>query len=59
MTEAVRDTAHDPTTEALPARRPREEIGWMKALKLEAYAPRHPRGSLALQEVLFLYLDAL
>ncbi|MEJ7655384.1 MAG: hypothetical protein WKH64_19645 [Chloroflexia bacterium] len=58
MTEAVRDTAHDPTTEALPARRPREEIGWMKAPSW-AYAPRHPRGSLALQEVMFPYLDAL
>jgi transposase InsO family protein len=30
------------------------ECGW-----LEGYAPRHPRGSLALQEVLFPYLGAL
>jgi hypothetical protein len=35
------------------------EAGWLKALKLEGYAPRHPRGSLALQEVLFSYPDAL
>jgi hypothetical protein len=35
------------------------ETGWLKALKLEGYAPCHPRGSLALQEALFAYLDAL
>ena len=34
------------------------EIGWPKALRLERYAPRHPRGSSALQEVLFPFLDA-
>lgn len=35
------------------------ETGWLKALKLEGYAPRHPRRSLALQEALFPYLGAL
>ena len=35
------------------------ETGWLKALKLERYAPRRPKGSLALQQALFPYLDAL
>jgi hypothetical protein len=35
------------------------ETGWLKALKLEGYASRHPRRSLALQEALFPYLGAL
>lgn len=29
------------------------ETGWLKALKLEGYAPRRPRGSMALQQALF------
>ncbi len=33
--------------------------GWLKALKLEGYASRRPRRPMALQEVLFSYLDAL
>ena len=33
--------------------------GWLKALKLEEYAPRRPRRPQALQEVLSPYLDAL
>jgi len=37
----------------------REEAGWLKAMKLEGYAPRRPAGPMALQEVLFPYLDAL
>ena len=36
-----------------------EEAGWHKAMKLEGYAPRRPTGPMALQEVLFPYLDAL
>jgi hypothetical protein len=36
-----------------------EESGWLKALKLEGYAPRRSTGPMALQEVLFPYLDAL
>jgi hypothetical protein len=36
-----------------------DEAGWLKALKLEGYAPRRPSGPMALQEVLFSYLDAL
>ncbi|PLS87654.1 MAG: integrase, partial [Actinobacteria bacterium] len=36
-----------------------DETGWLKALKLEAYAPRRFGGPMALQEVLFPYLDAL
>lgn len=36
-----------------------DEAGWLKAVELEGYAPRHPRGPLALQQVLFPYLDAL
>jgi putative transposase len=35
------------------------EAGWLKALKLEGYARRGPRGSLALQEAFFSYLEAL
>ena len=35
------------------------EGGWLKALKLEGYAPRRPRGPLALQQALFPYADAL
>ena len=35
------------------------EAGWLKALKLEGYAPRRPRGPLALQQALFLYAEAL
>ena len=33
--------------------------GWLKALKLEEYAPRGPRRPQALQEVLFPYAEAL
>ncbi|MBA3475098.1 MAG: hypothetical protein H0T57_18060 [Rubrobacter sp.] len=33
--------------------------GWLKALKLEEYAPRGPRRPHALQEVLFPYAEAL
>ena len=36
-----------------------EEAGWLKALKLEGYAPRRPSGPMALQGVLFPYPDAL
>ena len=35
------------------------EGGWLKALKLEGYAPRRPRGPLALQQTLFPYAEAL
>ncbi len=35
------------------------EKGWLKALKLEDYAPRRPRQLQMLQEVLFSYLDAI
>ncbi|MDP9425485.1 MAG: helix-turn-helix domain-containing protein [Actinomycetota bacterium] len=33
--------------------------GWLKALKLDGYAPRRPRRPQALQQVLFPYLDAI
>jgi hypothetical protein len=36
-----------------------DEVGWLKALRLEGYAPRRSPVPLALQEVLFPYLDAL
>jgi hypothetical protein len=36
-----------------------EEAGWLTAFKLEEYAPRRSSDSMALQEVLFPYLDAL
>jgi putative transposase len=37
-----------------------DDAGWLKMIKLQEYAPRQPRGSMALQEeVLFPYLDAL
>src|SRR5215210_2540639 len=36
-----------------------DETGWLKALKLEGYAPRRSPGPMALQQVLFPYLDAL
>ena len=36
-----------------------DETGWLKALKLEGYAPRRVGGPMALQEVLFPYLEAL
>ncbi|HZB83714.1 MAG TPA: hypothetical protein VE288_12825 [Rubrobacteraceae bacterium] len=32
---------------------------WLKAMKLEGYAPRRPTAPMTLQEVLFPYLDAL
>ena len=35
------------------------DAGWLKALKLEEYAPRRPKRPAALQEVLFPYLEAL
>jgi transposase-like protein len=35
------------------------ETGWLKALRLEGYAPRRPRGPLALQQALFPYAEAL
>lgn len=33
--------------------------GWLKALKLDRYAPRGPRGPQVLQQVLFSYPDAI
>jgi len=33
------------------------EGGWLKTLKLEEYAPRRPRGSPALQQMLFSYTE--
>lgn len=36
-----------------------DEGGWLKALKLEGYAPRRSASPMALQEVLFHYLDVL
>ncbi len=36
-----------------------DEGGWLKALKLEGHAARQAPGPMALQEVLFPYLDAL
>jgi putative transposase len=35
------------------------EEGWLKAIKLEEYAPRRRRGSSALQQVLFTYMEAV
>jgi putative transposase len=35
------------------------EGGWLKAMRLEGYAPRRPRGPLALQQALFPYAEAL
>ncbi len=35
------------------------EAGWLKALRLERYAPRRPRGPLALQQALLPYAEAL
>jgi hypothetical protein len=35
------------------------EGGWLKALRLEGYAPRAPRRPPALQEALFPYAEAL
>jgi transposase InsO family protein len=35
------------------------ETGWLKALKLEGYASRRPRGPLALQHALFPYAEGL
>lgn len=35
------------------------EAGWLKALRLEGYTPRRPRGPLALQQALFPYAEAL
>ncbi len=35
------------------------ERGWLKALKLDGYSPRSSRRPLALQQVLFEYLEAL
>jgi hypothetical protein len=35
-----------------------DDAGWLKMMKLQEYAPRQPRGSMALQEeVLFPYLE--
>jgi putative transposase len=33
--------------------------GWLKALKLDGYAPRRPRGTEMLQQILFPYAEAL
>ena len=35
------------------------EAGWLKALRLEGYAPRRPQGPPALQQALFPYAEAL
>lgn len=51
------------TSHALPAKPLRlfalDEAGWLKALKLEGYAPRRSRKPRALQEALFPYLEAI
>jgi len=49
------------TTHALPQLRlfTLGDGEWLKALKLEGYVPRKPADPVALQEVLFPYLDAL
>ncbi len=48
------------TTYALPQLRlfALDEAGWLKVLKLKGYASRRPAGPMALQEVLFPYLEA-
>ncbi len=35
------------------------EAGWLKAMRLEGYAPRSPRRPASLQQALFPYADAL
>jgi len=35
------------------------EGGWLKAMRLEGYAPRAPRGARSLQQALFPYAEAL
>jgi hypothetical protein len=35
------------------------EIGWLKALRMEGYAPRRPQGPTAPQQALFPYAEAL
>ena len=35
------------------------EEGWLKAIKLEEYAPHRRQGSSALQQVLFAYMEAV
>jgi len=35
------------------------DAGWLKALRLDGYAPRRPPGPLALQKALFPYADAI
>lgn len=35
------------------------DIGWLKALKLEEYAPRRARHTQLLQQVLFPYTEAV
>lgn len=35
------------------------EAGWLKALKLDEYAPRKPGRLVALQQALFAYAEAL
>ncbi len=35
------------------------EGGWLKAMRLDGYAPRAPRRPPALQEALFAYAEAL
>lgn len=44
------ETSHTPPQLRLFAL---DEVGWLKALRLEEYAPRRPRPPLASQEVLF------
>ncbi len=58
---AVRSARLFETTYVLPQLRlfALEEAGWLTALKLEEYAPRRSSDPMALQEVLFPYLDAL
>ncbi len=36
-----------------------DEAGWIKSLRLEAYAPRAPRRPRALQQAHFAYAEAL
>ena len=53
------ETSHAPPQPRLFRLDALGEAGWLKALRLDEYAPRRPRRPSALQQVLFVYTEAI
>jgi hypothetical protein len=53
------ETSHAPLQQKLFRLDALGKAGWLKALRLDKYAPRRPRRPPALQQVLFAYTEAI